>query len=99
MGVGDFIQKQFPNEYGDNNVLSSGAGGVGFGFAAGLVRIQNLGAGNAYIRLRSTGPGSTGDTLLSSGSVLEVGRMGAGISGFGYASTSTGLALSVGAWG
>lgn len=91
--------KSFPNEAADNNLTSTGLVGVAFGFNAGAVRITNEGGGAAYIRLRSTGPASTGDYKLSSGLTMEVDSIGAGIFGFSAAATSTANVLNYGAWG
>lgn len=100
MATGDTLfGKSFPMEYGNNNADSTGLAGAQFGFGAGLVRVENLGAGSAYISMRSTGPASTGGYRVSSGQVFEYHSAGAATWGMSWATTSTGTVLNIGAWG
>lgn len=91
------IQKSFPSNYAAT-LASTGLVAVDFGFPAAMVTLTNDGAGPAYVRL-STGPASTSDFQLSSGGSHTWHSLGTGVSGFSFATTSTGNSLRAGAWG
>ena len=87
--------RSFPNQYGDNNLTSTGLAAVEFGFVASRVIIENLGAGPAYVSFDSTGPASTSDHRVSSGVTREIGSVGVGMSAMAWATSSTANILNV----
>lgn len=91
--------RSFPSESVDNNLTSTGLVSVAFGFNAGFVRIENLGAGPTYVSLASTSGGTTGKHRVSSGAVFEPRMLGAGVFGLSLAASSTANVVSYGAWG
>lgn len=96
--MADF-SRVFPNEDANNNLTSTGLVNVGFGFNASYVRLENLGAGAAFVSIHTTSGATTGSHRLSSGQVVELKEYGTQTAGFSAAATSTGNILNYGAWG
>jgi hypothetical protein len=72
---------------------------LAFGFGAGLAKAIVDSGGPAYIQLNGQ-PATTNDYKLTSGDLLtDWYNIGVPISGMSVASTSTALAMRVGAWG
>jgi hypothetical protein len=76
-------------------VQSSGATPVSFGFVARQYRIYLDTSGPVYVRLGTTGGGSTGDFPMSSGDSPLIFDDGYPIAGLGLASTTTAMTARV----